>query len=235
MAVRFKITEAILTIARSGSADLILTGDRTDSIAQVEVAEVTHFLHESLMSRGWTVSDELRVAQKIIEHFGGEILDRDKIRETIRRSWMKLLKRHLVPEPAQSYGHRKQEYLTTWYLFVGGQAGQTVHTGGPHAHAAFNLGGSRLPGYPPDKSTSVEGEVGTYHSPTWSRHPQSVQDHGVSGDERTYEPCHHATPCSNLLARSTYLTLSERPTPARWPPGSSSLNPTSPRGIPSRW
>jgi hypothetical protein len=140
--VRFKIAETTLTIACSGSGDLILTGDRTDSIGRRKVGELTHYIHENLISRGWTLSDELRVAQKIIKQFGGEILGYDKIRESIRRSWMKLLKRHLMPDPAQLYGKRSQEYLTTWFLLVKVQAGETyvAHTGGPHYHGKFYLG-----------------------------------------------------------------------------------------------
>ena len=56
--VRFKIAETTLTIARSGSGDLVLTGDRTDNIGNDEVAALTHYIHENLISRGWTLSDE---------------------------------------------------------------------------------------------------------------------------------------------------------------------------------
>jgi hypothetical protein len=97
--IQVRIRDSIVGILPNNDGDLCVTGTQPIMRGQLQL-----FLHEKLLSRGRTRGDALRVAIMIAKDFDGEVLGLEKERSRIREGWVRLLKSHLMPEAAQTYG-----------------------------------------------------------------------------------------------------------------------------------
>ena len=117
--IQVRIWDAVVNITPNASGEIVVTGEPPDVAGIVNL-----FIHESSLFVGRTKSDAVRVAIKVAERFGGQVLDLESIRASIRAGWLRLLKSHLSGDPAQAYGQQMNLFRTFQGLTVSFTSGR---------------------------------------------------------------------------------------------------------------
>jgi hypothetical protein len=131
--VLVRVLDANLVIGCGDNGDLIVDGDDPRVVSRVYT-----YMHSNLISRGWTLTDVLRVAHQTAEEFHGEVLDIENILGRIRQGWIRLLKANLMGDPAHTLGQRMNEFMPCRGISVTVQA--TPHHVLHDTAVVFDLG-----------------------------------------------------------------------------------------------
>jgi len=105
--VRVRLETKTAEIAPDGEGGIVIDG--ADPIL---TRKLSLYIHEKSLYRGSTRGHALRVAKAIAKEFHGTILDLEGLRASLKKDWVRLIKAHLMGDPAQSYGRKRNVFRT---------------------------------------------------------------------------------------------------------------------------